>query len=298
LLGIGSLLLFLRTKSRYRFAMAGLSGASFLLVAAGDNRAPLVAIGFAGLLLLLARRWQYPALQGVVAATSLLAVVTLANVFSNAWAERKLDGVNDRLASLVDFSGTGRYTSEQSFNKGENNRFRLVWWQIVVKETWTTNPVFGLGFGTDIARSFVGEYFPDGGEDFLARSPHNVFVTAFGRMGLAGVAVWLIFCGILVQQTWRAVRHTEQPENWALWCSACVILVSASFGVVLESPMGAVLFWTLVGLGHGAVVPRDAAPSDRGQVTSDKKDDPALRGSKVGGALRPDKALDAGEVGA
>ena len=273
LLGIGSLLLFLRTEPRYRLVTVALSGVCFLLVAAGDNRASLVAVGFAGLILLLARRWRYPAMLATVAAVSLLAAVMLAHVFGNAWAARKLEGVNDRLTSLVDFSGTGRYTSEQNFNKGENNRFRIVWWKTVISETWAANPLFGLGFGTDIARSFVGEYFPDGGEDFSARSPHSVFVTAFGRMGLAGLAVWLIFCGLLVRQTWRVARYTETRENWALWGSACVILVSASLGVVLESPMGAVLFWALIGLGNAA--PALSAPGD----------------STVGGALRPDGPL-------
>lgn len=290
LLGIGSLVLFLRSKPRYRAVAVALSGMCFLLVAAGDNRASLLAIGFAGLILLLARRWQYPALQGAVAVASLLTILMLVHLFGNAWAERKLDGVNDRLASIVDFSGTGRYTSEQNHNKGENNRFRTVWWKTVVQETWTANPVFGLGFGTDIARSFVGEYFPDSGEDFLARSPHSVFVTAFGRMGLVGLGVWLIFCWMLVRATWRAVRHTEEKENWALWCGACVILVSASLGVVLESPMGAVLFWTLLGLGHAAAKPAEGeSQKPEGKRTTTESAEVSAAGQLGGTAIPLEK---------
>jgi len=32
------------------------------------------------------------------------------------------------------------------------------------------------------------------------------------------------------------------------WCAAWVILVSACFGAVLEGPMGAVIFWSALGL--------------------------------------------------
>jgi hypothetical protein len=271
-LAVGSLMLFHWAHGPHVLWARGLAAVMFLAVAAGDNRASLLAAGFACLVLLAARRWRYPALQGAVTAVAVLAIVVLAGAFNQDWARGKLEGLTDRLSSLVDFSGTGRYVSEESNFKGDNNRFRSVWWRTVARETWDTNPVFGLGFGTDIARNFVGEYFPDAGEDFTARSPHSVFMTAFGRMGFAGLAVWLVFCVVLAQETWRVLRRTEEPENWALWCSAWVILVSASFGVVLESPMGAVLFWTLIGLGHAATLPRPAASGDRGRETGDRKE--------------------------
>ena len=36
------------------------------------------------------------------------------------------------------------------------------------------------------------------------------------------------------------------------WLTAWAILTSSCFGVVLEGPMGAVLFWTAVGIGCAA----------------------------------------------
>lgn len=255
---VGSFLLFHWASGRQRYWAWPLAVAMFVYVAGGDNRASLVAGILTCGLLLAARRWHFPALQAGATAVGLLLVVILAGVFANDWAERKLAGVGDRLASLTDIHGTGRYVSEDSFNKGDNNRFRFVWWRNVAEETWQTNPVFGLGFGADLAGGFVQEYYPNAGEEFNTRSPHNIFLTIFGRMGLAGVAVWVVFCFILLRRTWFSLRHREDPVSWSFWASAWVVLLSACLGVVLEGPMGAVIFWTLLGLAHA----RDAAAEE------------------------------------
>jgi O-antigen ligase len=146
--------------------------------------------------------------------------------------------------------GVATYESEDSFNKGDNNRYRLLWWKNVVIDTWEGNPVFGLGFGHDLAKSFAQEYNPEGSEEFGVRSPHNIFLSVFGRLGLVGLAVWSAFCAVLLRETWRSLHHDADGMLWALWCSLWVILIGASLGVVLEGPMGAVPFWTLLGLAH------------------------------------------------
>ena len=53
--------------------------------------------------------------------------------------------------------------------KGDNNRFRSVWWRTVVAETLAENPAFGLGFGHDLARNFLREFNPEMADDFTAR---------------------------------------------------------------------------------------------------------------------------------
>ncbi len=249
-LAIGSLLIFHWAKGAHRFWAWPLSTGMFLYVISGDNRASLLGAVAASLLLLLARHGRFPVLQGAVTAVALAIVVALAVLFENNWANRKLHGLSDRLQSIADVTGRGRYESAESFNKGDNNRYRLVWWKNVAVETWTTSPVFGLGFGADLARGFVQEYYPDPSEEFNVRSPHNMFLTTFGRMGLAGLAVWTVFCGVLLGRTCTALRRSHDPLVWSLWCSVWVILVSSTFGVVLEGPMGAVVFWTLLGLAH------------------------------------------------
>lgn len=167
------------------------------------------------------------------------------------------------MASLFDVNGIRVYESDETLNKGDNNRFRLVWWRTVARETWNQGRWFGLGFGYDLAKSFVQTYDPAMGEDFSARSPHSIIMSAFGRMGCAGLAVFLAVAGAMVVKSWRALwDRSTNLLACGLWGAAWVILVSACFGVVLEGPMGAVVFWTVLGLANGmtaeAPVPREA----------------------------------------
>src|ERR1044071_426211 len=147
----------------------------------------------------------------------------------------------ERVESLTDFFGRKTYLSEESSMKGDNNRFRSMWWRAVVDETIAQNPVFGLGFGYDLARNFLREYSPEMADDFTVRSPHSFLVTTFGRMGLAGLGVLLVLIAIVARRTWRAVRDPSTPRTTlGLWACVWALFVSACFGVVLEGPMGAV----------------------------------------------------------
>jgi O-antigen ligase len=129
----------------------------------------------------------------------------------------------------------------------------MVWWRAAIDETVENNVWFGLGFGYDLADRFVRQYFPDSSEDFTARSPHNVLITVFARMGLVGAAAFLVLLAIITVRTWRALRGPARArEASVFWCAAWVILICACFGVVLEGPMGAVVFWTLLGLANSA----------------------------------------------
>jgi hypothetical protein len=60
--------------------------------------------------------------------------------------------------------------------------------------------------------------------------------------------------------SWR--RDKTQGESPALFSMCWVILVSACFGVVLEGPMGAVVFWTLLGLANAALPVEDSPASE------------------------------------
>jgi len=250
---VGALLLFHHAAGPARPWALLLAAALLLALANSDSRSSAVGLAAASALLLAARRWRFPALQGALLGAALAGVVVLAFFGNNGWAQRKLHGAADRLRSIVDLSGQGTYASEESYFKGDNNRFRAVWWRNVIVETWQGNPVVGLGFGHDLAHHFVQEYYPDMAlEDFNTRSPHNIFVTVFGRLGLVGLAAWCAVGVAMLRATWTALRRTEDRTAWALWCGSWIVLVSATFGVVLEGPMGAVPFWVMLGLAHTA----------------------------------------------
>lgn len=254
---VGAVLLFLRGEaggSRWNTAI-GLTLAGAAL--ATNNRASMLGLLVATAWLLVGGRWRFAATQaaaGVLASALILFGAFLLNV---SWERTPVYGLYERTASLVDFSGDRIYRSEDSLNKGDNNRFRRVWWGAVIDQTIEGNPWVGLGFGADLAGRFVREYYADSSEDFTTRSPHNILLTVFARMGLTGLLVFLTLLGIIAQRTWRAVR--TGPTEAGLWCAAWVVIASACLGVVLEGPMGAVVFWTVLGLANSQPEPPEVA---------------------------------------
>ncbi len=258
---LGSVWLFFNLQGRWRSAGLLLAAGYAAFVLGRDNRASATGLIVAAGLLLAAGRWRYPALLGTMMGLGLAVLLGLAAIGHNSWAQDRVQGLGDRLRSITDFSGGASYNSQESRMKGDNNRFRLVWWQSVTEETIQAGPVFGLGFGHDLAGSFVREYYPENIDEFTARSPHNIHLTVFGRMGAVGLLIWGSLCAVLLRRTWQSLRRTEEPEAWAYWCGAWILLTSATFGVVLEGPMGAVVFWTLLGLAS-AIESRPAPPDD------------------------------------
>ena len=272
-LAAGSVIIFHAVRGTHRVWGWPLAVAMFLVVLAGDNRAALVGGGAAMLALAFTRRWAFPAVQAGSAAIVLTVAAALAFSGHSPRAEARLHGLYERVASLVDVSGLRVYEGDETLAKGDNNRFRMVWWRTVARETWNQGPWFGLGFGYDLAKNFVQTYDPAMGEEFSARSPHSIVMSAFGRMGIAGLAAFLAVAGAMVMKSWRALRdRSTDLLACGLWGAAWVILISACFGVVLEGPMGAVVFWTVLGLANGMTaitVPADrptAAPSGPDQA--------------------------------
>lgn len=274
-LAAGSVVIFYAAPGRHRWWSWPLATAMFLTVVAGDSRASLVGVVVAILWLALARHWTFPAMQAAVAAFALALVAAFALSGHSPWAEARLHGWSERIASIADVSGSGAYEAEDSLDKLDNNRFRLVWWRTVAQETWAQGPIFGLGFGYDLAKSFVQSYDPAMGEDFSARSPHSIVLSAFGRMGCLGLAALLAVIAAMGARTWLALR--SRPADLmacGLWAAAWIILVSACFGVVLEGPMGAVVFWTVLGLAHaaGATGPAPGTPRFGSQVPTEEEE--------------------------
>lgn len=218
------------------------------------SRASMLGLLVASGWLALAGRWRPVKVLAGVCLAGLLSVITVSLLQKRDFTQTRAYAIYEAAASIVDFSGTRNYLSDDSGNKGDNNRFRLVWWRNVAEETLATSPVFGLGFGADLSRGFLQEYYPDSGEDFATRSPHNIFLTAFGRMGAIGVLTlgliyWQIFRVTL--RTARAARSQPEAQGaLTLHASCWVVLVSSCFGVVLEGPMGAITFWIMLGLAH------------------------------------------------
>ncbi|MBI5380790.1 MAG: O-antigen ligase family protein [Opitutae bacterium] len=273
-LAAGSVVLFQAAMGQ-RWALAGKLGAILLggAVLVENSRAALVGLAAAAGWLALTRKPAYLKSLALAGALALVGLLFATWVGRGEWRQSSLVVMYERVASMFDVQGTRTYASEELGDKPNNNRFRLVWWRSVIGETWENAPAFGLGFGHDLAERFLRVYEFDLGEDFNVRSPHSFPVTVFGRMGAVGALLLLALIVALTRITWRRLREadeTAEPQS-GLWCACWVILVSACFGVVLEGPMGAVVFWTLLGLANGtpATEPADDAMTPADTPASD-----------------------------
>ncbi|MFM8619870.1 MAG: O-antigen ligase family protein, partial [Opitutaceae bacterium] len=215
-----------------------------------SSRAAIVALCAGSALWCIARRWEYVRVQLILAAIAATALVAGSALKVGAIGANPLGEIARRIVSIADFSGSIAYENDEHGYLSDNNRFRIVWWRQVAKEVAETNPLVGLGFGHDLSRGFVRAYDQDFGENFSARSPHSILFTVLGRMGVVGLLAWLAIVGSMLISTLRAIRQTGPEGLKALgwWSATWALLVSACFGVVLEGPMGAVLFWTLLGI--------------------------------------------------
>jgi len=231
-----------------------LCGLSLLGVAISNSRAAALAFVIAAIVLLLLRGWRTLLPIGALAALGLAGLAVHAAVIDRPFTATPLYRIYESAASVIDVSGSRVYQSTELSDKPDNNQFRWIWWRAVVDETWASAPWFGLGFGHDLAADFLRIYYADANDEFTARSPHNFVLSVLARTGLAGLLAFLAMLAALARQTWRLGRARAgqpAPESRPWWLAVWAIFVSACFGVVLEGPMGAVVFWTMLGLANG-----------------------------------------------
>ncbi|RXF70942.1 O-antigen ligase family protein [Hansschlegelia zhihuaiae] len=196
-------------------------------------------------------------LPGLAAGGALLAVAYAANLEVELPLGRSVGPAQmvDNVASLF-----GR---SDASNLDGTKTWRLRWWEAIRNYTlhgdyfWT-----GKGFGVNLAES--DGFLLEKGASSL-RSPHNGHMSILARAGVPGLILW-IATGVAWYVVLGAaiVRARRQGlERWAcvfIWliCYASGALINASFDVALEGPMLGIWFWSIFGLGIGAVMVFDA----------------------------------------
>lgn len=238
----------------------------------GSSRAAIVGLGVTTLWWALARRWLPLKLQAIFVPLVVTVLLLLATASHEDFGKSRLYALYEHLASMADLRGTRLYTTAEREYVGDNNKFRFWWWRTVAEETLHEAPIFGLGFGADLAERFVRTYELDLGEDFTTRSPHSIAFTVLGRMGLAGALIFGAIIVAMAVRTRRLVRIAREndaalaPLGW--WSISWVVLSSACFGVVLEGPMGALVFWTSLGLANAetTVLMKEATAVDSSEM--------------------------------
>lgn len=141
-----------------------------------------------------------------------------------------------------------------------SRRWRLEWWDIILRDTLYGGPHFwnGRGYGPNLA---VEDGYGGARDAAPLRSPHNAHMTLLARAGVPGLAMWALFLlawlGTMGAAYIDARRRKE--EAWAglflvIGCYASAAVINATFDVALEGPMQGVWFWSLIGIGIGSVM--------------------------------------------
>ena len=159
---------------------------------------------------------------------------------------------------------TSPFTSSKAGDLDATKEWRLEWWSDIFDYTlcgkyfWT-----GKGFGINLA--------DDDGyqveEDNTLRNPHNGHLGMLARAGVPGLLLWVLVQGSWAVGVFAAYRRSVRlgQERWtqlffvllAYWIA---FMINTSFDVYLEGPMGGVWYWSVYGVGLGALAVHREAP--------------------------------------
>jgi hypothetical protein len=233
-------------------AWAGTQLAALVLL---QTRSCYVSIVVIGLLLLLLRdfgRAQQLAKLVVVGLAGMVLFVALVSIL----------GLNLR-ARVVDINAESLEEHALSiFAVGDhNNRMgqdedRIDWLEQVWEGTTATPTTFliGQGFGEPLLKNAENE-------GMAVREPHNSTVGVFGRLGLIGVSIWLLFLAIMLVRFARALREPStldaEKKSLILWLFMFYVvqLILSTVQPSLEFSHCALPFYFLLGLGLAITQP-------------------------------------------
>lgn len=237
------------------FLLAGISLA--LIGAMQSPRSGMAGVAIVTVLWLVTGRWRIAVAEVSIVALASVAVLAVASFSGRDLKTTAPYSAFEHAVSIFDPAGTGTYINAESGDPGGNNQFRLIWWRDVAEDTLALGPLLGQGFGADLSTRFLADYDLLNDETFAARSPHSVVMTIFGRMGFLGLAAWVAVSASALLVAWRLMKLSD-PDSLGLASVVIVMWISSTVGVVLEGPMGAVPFWTALGLANAELAKRKA----------------------------------------
>ncbi|HEY1293548.1 MAG TPA: O-antigen ligase family protein [Chloroflexota bacterium] len=199
------------------------------------------------------RRWSTLATV-LVAPVLLVATLNVINLdVHGIRGELSVQSIVDRQLSTIPLAFQGGASTANPLT--DTAAWRVYMWNTLWAETTSQveTLVFGLGFGPNLVAD-VG-YSQANTVNAPLRSPHDIFINVLARCGVVGVVFWLLFLGVCLYAILRGVqagrrRNDQSGVDWLLWLLAYAItfFVAALFGVVLESPFGAIPFYLIVGM--------------------------------------------------
>jgi hypothetical protein len=253
-MGFACILFFFKSQRSWRFGWTLLSFAAFVALLLPLSRATFLGFAAALMLLMLSGQGRFLLNLAIFCVVGVMILTPVVLSVKSAGETTYATMLRDKILSIVEPFGSKRtFASEVGDASAGNNEFRAAWWQSVIDETNEKSPVIGLGFGYDLAKRFLLSYTAAINRyEFDTRSPHSILLTIYGRMGIIGILTFFVVAFYILRSALRcanAVRNDKTPAiDIALWCGVIAILITSSFGVMLEGPMAAIVFWSLLGM--------------------------------------------------
>jgi O-antigen ligase len=144
---------------------------------------------------------------------------------------------------------------------------RLAWQAIEIYiEQNNTRDWTGVGFGPDFLHDSGGDILLLGGSTEDVRQPHDYVINTWARLGLIGLIMIIAIAAFAIRNIGKLGRSPQLDGMDIIAIAVAVGLsVSACYGVVLESPFGALPVWWALGyIGYRAVGLRLSWPLTRG----------------------------------
>ena len=172
---------------------------------------------------------------------------------ASAGRELSVQQVATNLTSVVRENG---FSASDTGNLQGNVEWRRQFWSAVYKDALSPRYLLtGRGLGTVLSFEY-GIQDPERNNGQPIRSAHNSHLTILARTGLPGIILWtLLWITWLLDVTRTARRHDRggatAAQRLATWLLGSVVafLFAAYFDPYLDSPTGAIWFYTMVGLG-------------------------------------------------
>ncbi len=243
-----------------RWSTPLLLGVTLTLVVLPQHRASFTALAVMMVLLFVYRRFR------AVLLTLLATAIGLAGLWALDLDLNLMRGmVSTRTVIERQVSILNVFASDTSVRDENDNTviWRTIWWQALWDEA-VDNPrimAIGRGYGPDLRasvenkRTAILNWEQNADQGRPVRSPHSIAMTILARSGVAGLALWLSLLAVCLGQIARATIVSRRAgkrddELFGIWLSTYLvaILVVSLFGVVLESPAGAIPFFFLLGL--------------------------------------------------
>ncbi len=156
-------------------------------------------------------------------------------------------GTGERLRSTFDLSQNGSAEGGVA-SAGGTSRARLQAYRYVTDYAFDSpgRAAFGVGFGPDYLTESGAAAILEGTTFTGVRAPHNFVLGTLARLGLVGVALQLLLVVVSTACAATALRKRSGSEVEAVLVLSLLVAlpVAGLFGVIMESPFGAIpWFW-------------------------------------------------------